>query len=616
MPMSAARSLLGAAGRGVTPSACCARCAVPCPLPACAQYEFMQLSEQLGAQPVWVLPVGISQTESASPEELDTWIKVRVQRGAACLGLRALSTAQEAGKSAGQGVAGVVELCTGRRHCTARSSLLQRLVCCCLPVVLPAAMVVVRAGCVGLVGVHPRQRHQHVSAVLVQPRVTAQVDWTRLAPGRNGRTHGTAQRCSGPCRPRRRDAGLCAGPGRVLRALCVCVHGACRWGTVRASMGRPQPWALRYVTLGNEQCRRPWYAQHFARISAAVLGAYPALQVRRAIAMRHSRQGSRARVRGHASGYGGIGGPRTSAPSSLYGVGRRFGLATSRRLPPARHAPCLAPPGGAGRQRATGPGGGGVVVAAAAVAPQILSNCDLGDAAGSGTNAWELHLYKSPAELFQLRTLIDDYEVGGWGWGGGPLNGREESRGGGAGERPWDWGLRDRERLCHSVAERAVDEGGGQGLVLGHLWDSAGGGPGASGQGPGAPPGAGDVISVCVRPWRGVGAPAQGRLPVAVTEYAALGDGQLQNAVAEAGFISAFENQCTKVRALGWGLGRARPWLGLRAWGEKQCGGAREEWGGAGAGRKPAAAVRRSQPPRSAAGRGRTGGACAQRAAR
>jgi hypothetical protein len=35
----------------------------------------------------------------------------------------------------------------------------------------------------------------------------------------------------------------------------------CRWGAVRAAMGHAQPWPLRYLTLGNEGCLRPWYAQ-------------------------------------------------------------------------------------------------------------------------------------------------------------------------------------------------------------------------------------------------------------------------------------------------------------------------------------------------------------------
>lgn len=33
------------------------------------------------------------------------------------------------------------------------------------------------------------------------------------------------------------------------------------WAALRASMGREEPWSLKYVTLGNEECLRPWYAQ-------------------------------------------------------------------------------------------------------------------------------------------------------------------------------------------------------------------------------------------------------------------------------------------------------------------------------------------------------------------
>lgn len=38
------------------------------------------------------------------------------------------------------------------------------------------------------------------------------------------------------------------------------VH-VCRWGAMRAGMGRSEPWDLKYVTLGNEECLRPWYLQ-------------------------------------------------------------------------------------------------------------------------------------------------------------------------------------------------------------------------------------------------------------------------------------------------------------------------------------------------------------------
>jgi hypothetical protein len=33
------------------------------------------------------------------------------------------------------------------------------------------------------------------------------------------------------------------------------------WGRVRAAMGHPEPWALNYVAIGNEDCGKPWCAQ-------------------------------------------------------------------------------------------------------------------------------------------------------------------------------------------------------------------------------------------------------------------------------------------------------------------------------------------------------------------
>lgn len=42
------------------------------------QFEFMELAEELETEPVWVTNVGISQSESSTPEELilDGWLQV------------------------------------------------------------------------------------------------------------------------------------------------------------------------------------------------------------------------------------------------------------------------------------------------------------------------------------------------------------------------------------------------------------------------------------------------------------------------------------------------------------------------------------------------------------
>lgn len=49
-----------------------------------------------------------------------------------------------------------------------------------------------------------------------------------------------------------------------------------RWGALRAAQGRVAPWDLTYVTLGNEECMRPWYFQvggDFCVIAGGLNGA-------------------------------------------------------------------------------------------------------------------------------------------------------------------------------------------------------------------------------------------------------------------------------------------------------------------------------------------------------
>jgi len=50
----------------------------------------------------------------------------------------------------------------------------------------------------------------------------------------------------------------------ILDALDFMLHEhppSNEWAALRASMGRALPWSLKYVTLGNEECLRDWYAQ-------------------------------------------------------------------------------------------------------------------------------------------------------------------------------------------------------------------------------------------------------------------------------------------------------------------------------------------------------------------
>ena len=43
-----------------------------------------------------------------------------------------------------------------------------------------------------------------------------------------------------------------------------------RWGGVRHAQGRQQPWKLRYVGVGNEDCGRPHYRHHYTVFAAAL----------------------------------------------------------------------------------------------------------------------------------------------------------------------------------------------------------------------------------------------------------------------------------------------------------------------------------------------------------
>ena len=49
------------------------------------QYEFMELTEELEVEAVWVANIGISQSESTNPDELlaDGWLQVGLRRGLA-----------------------------------------------------------------------------------------------------------------------------------------------------------------------------------------------------------------------------------------------------------------------------------------------------------------------------------------------------------------------------------------------------------------------------------------------------------------------------------------------------------------------------------------------------
>lgn len=48
-----------------------------------------------------------------------------------------------------------------------------------------------------------------------------------------------------------------------------------RWGAVRASMGREEPWKIRYLAVGNEDCGKPWYVEDYNQFYVALKGLYP-----------------------------------------------------------------------------------------------------------------------------------------------------------------------------------------------------------------------------------------------------------------------------------------------------------------------------------------------------
>ncbi|MCD7472449.1 aspartate-semialdehyde dehydrogenase-like protein [Datura stramonium] len=52
-----------------------------------------------------------------------------------------------------------------------------------------------------------------------------------------------------------------------------------RWGSVRASMGHPEPFDLRYVAIGNEDCGKPHYPGNYLKFYSAVKEAYPDIKI-------------------------------------------------------------------------------------------------------------------------------------------------------------------------------------------------------------------------------------------------------------------------------------------------------------------------------------------------
>ncbi|KAK4346118.1 hypothetical protein RND71_036294 [Anisodus tanguticus] len=52
-----------------------------------------------------------------------------------------------------------------------------------------------------------------------------------------------------------------------------------RWGSVRAAMGHPEPFDLRYVAIGNEDCNKPYYLGNYLKFYSAIKEAYPDIKI-------------------------------------------------------------------------------------------------------------------------------------------------------------------------------------------------------------------------------------------------------------------------------------------------------------------------------------------------
>ncbi|KAI5671797.1 hypothetical protein M9H77_12161 [Catharanthus roseus] len=52
-----------------------------------------------------------------------------------------------------------------------------------------------------------------------------------------------------------------------------------KWGSVRAAMGHPEPFDLRYVAIGNEDCGKKNYRGNYLKFYAAIKHAYPDIKI-------------------------------------------------------------------------------------------------------------------------------------------------------------------------------------------------------------------------------------------------------------------------------------------------------------------------------------------------
>ncbi|KAL3133328.1 aspartate-semialdehyde dehydrogenase-like protein, variant 2 [Trebouxia sp. C0009 RCD-2024] len=51
------------------------------------------------------------------------------------------------------------------------------------------------------------------------------------------------------------------------------------WGSLRAKMGRSNPWPLNYFAIGNEDCGKPWYVENYIAFFSAIRSRYPHMRL-------------------------------------------------------------------------------------------------------------------------------------------------------------------------------------------------------------------------------------------------------------------------------------------------------------------------------------------------
>uniref|UniRef100_A0A0D3FHU4 non-reducing end alpha-L-arabinofuranosidase n=1 Tax=Oryza barthii TaxID=65489 RepID=A0A0D3FHU4_9ORYZ len=51
------------------------------------------------------------------------------------------------------------------------------------------------------------------------------------------------------------------------------------WGSVRAAMGHPEPFPLYYISVGNQECSKPYYKEKYVKFYSAIKASYPDIKI-------------------------------------------------------------------------------------------------------------------------------------------------------------------------------------------------------------------------------------------------------------------------------------------------------------------------------------------------